>query len=119
MTTAQQPQYREHLSEPWFTLISLGLKQVEGRLNKSRFRAMKVDDLVEWYNDDFEPRRILTRITCKTDYPSFQEYLTTETIDRCLPGMPSMQHGLSVYYKYYTREQEAEFGITTIALERV
>jgi hypothetical protein len=31
--------YNEHLSEPWFTLISLGLKTVEGR-KKSKFKEM-------------------------------------------------------------------------------
>ncbi len=33
--------YREHLSEPWFTLVSLGLKTCEGRLHKNRFREFK------------------------------------------------------------------------------
>ena len=115
----EQPQYREHLSEPWFTLISLGLKRVEGRRNKGRFREMQVGDLVEWYNDDFQPRTVLTRITRKTEYPGFQEYLSSEGMDRCLTGMPSMEHGLSVYYKYYTKEEEAEFGVIAIALELV
>jgi hypothetical protein len=33
--------YREqHLSEPWFSLISLGLKTVEGRKNKNIFKEM-------------------------------------------------------------------------------
>ena len=44
----------EYLSEPWFTLISLGLKTVEGRKNKGRFKEMKVGDIVEWTNDDFK-----------------------------------------------------------------
>ena len=26
--------YKKHLSEPWFTLLKLGLKTVEARLNK-------------------------------------------------------------------------------------
>jgi hypothetical protein len=29
--------YILHLSEPWFTLISLGLKTVEGRKKKKRY----------------------------------------------------------------------------------
>jgi ASC-1-like (ASCH) protein len=39
----------EHLSEPLFTLIRLGLKTVEGRLNKGSFQEMKVYDIIEWY----------------------------------------------------------------------
>jgi hypothetical protein len=33
-----EPKYLETLSEPWITLISLGLKTLEGRKNKGRFK---------------------------------------------------------------------------------
>ena len=33
--------YTKNLSEPWFTLIKLGLKKCEGRLNKGDFAKMK------------------------------------------------------------------------------
>jgi hypothetical protein len=37
-----EPKYSEHLSEPWFFLISLGFKTVKGRLNKGRFQEMQI-----------------------------------------------------------------------------
>jgi len=111
--------YSEHLSEPWFTLISLGLKTVEGRKNKGKFKEMKVGDIVEWVNNDFKERRILTRIIGKAEYKTFEEYLETEGLDKCLPGMPSIEHGLSVYFKYFTKEQEAEFGVVAIRIELI
>jgi ASC-1-like (ASCH) protein len=46
-----QAQYTQHLSEPWFTLISLGLKTVEGRKNKGVFKEMKLGDIVKWTMD--------------------------------------------------------------------
>ena len=36
----------EHLSEPWFTLILLGLKTCEGRLHKHRFKDYKIGDII-------------------------------------------------------------------------
>jgi hypothetical protein len=42
-----EPKYVENLSEPWFTLIQLGLKTVEGRKNKGKFKEMKVGDIIE------------------------------------------------------------------------
>ena len=36
--------YKKHLSEPWFSLIKLKLKTVEGRLNKGDFSKMLVGD---------------------------------------------------------------------------
>ena len=107
----------EYLSEPWFTLISLGLKTVEGRKNKGRFKEMKVGDIVEWTNDDFKPRKVLTRITEKKNYKTFEEYLRKEGLQKCLPGMPSIEHGLSVYFKYFTKEDEAKYGVTAIRIQ--
>ena len=40
--------YNKHLSEPWFSLIKLGLKTCEGRLNKGEFSKMKVNDTIEF-----------------------------------------------------------------------
>ena len=57
-----EPKYIENLSEPWFTLIQLGLKTVEGRKNKGKFKEMKVGDIIEWKNDDFKPRSFLTQM---------------------------------------------------------
>ena len=109
----------EHLSEPWFTLISIGLKTVEGRKNKGKFKKIKIGDVIEWINNDFMPRSVMTRVVDKNVYSTFKEYLETEGLENCLPGMPSLEHGLSVYYKYFTPEDEAEFGVVAIKLELV
>lgn len=110
---------KEHLSEPWFTLISMGLKTVEGRKNKGKYKEMKVGDIIEWVNDDFKPRSIMTRVVDKNVYPTFKEYLESSGLENCLPGMPDIAHGLSVYYKYFTPEDEATYGVVAIKLELV
>lgn len=114
-----EPKYVENLSEPWFTLIQLGLKTVEGRKNKGKFKEMKVGDIIEWKNEDFKPRSFLTQITGKVEYPNFKTYLETEGLKKCLPNMEKygIEHGLSVYYKYYTKEDEHEFGVIAIRLK--
>ena len=59
----------------------------------------------------------MTRIKNKTLYKSFSEYLEAEGLNVCLPGIEELEDGLNVYYKYYTKEKEAEFGIVAIELE--
>lgn len=113
------PDYTEHVSEPWFTLISLGLKTVEGRKNKGRFKDMNVGETIEWVNNDFMERRVLTEITEKVYYSTFREYLEAEGLDKCLPGMKTIEHGLSVYFKYFTEEDEKKHGVIAIRLELV
>ncbi len=118
-TNKMEPKYVEHLSEPWFTLIQLGLKTAEGRRNKGIFKEMKVGDIIEWKNDDFKPRSFLTQITGKAEYPNFKTYLETEGLEKCLPNMEKygIEHGLSVYYKYYTKEDEKAFGVVAIRMK--
>ena len=45
--------YTKNVGEPWFSLIKLGLKSVEGRLNKGEFSKFKKNDIVVWTNNDF------------------------------------------------------------------
>jgi ASC-1-like (ASCH) protein len=109
--------YIEHVSEPWFSLILLGLKTVEGRLNKGRFSEMKEGDIIQWINDDFNHREFITVITKVCHYSSFESYLTKEKIKHCLPSIDNVKDGVDVYYKYYTPEKEKQFGIAAIHLK--
>ena len=111
--------YNIQVSEPWFTLISLGLKKVEGRKNKGTFKEIKIGDTIKWTNDDFKHRSCKTKVIGKNNYKTFEEYLKKEGLQKCLPGIPSMEHGLSVYFKYYSKEDEEKYGVTSILLELI
>ncbi len=116
-TKKMQVTYSKHLSEPWFSLINLGLKTVEGRLNKGDFSQMKIGEVIEWKNDDFKSRSFMTKIVGKREYKTFKEYLEAEGLNKCLPGIPTLEHGLSVYYKYFTKEDEEKYGVVAISIE--
>jgi ASC-1-like (ASCH) protein len=111
--------YTENISEPWFSLIVLGLKTVEGRKNKGRFKEMKIGDIIEWTNNDFISRKVLTKIIDKIEYKTFEDYLLSEGIENCLPGIPTLEHGLSVYFKYFSKEEESEFGVIALKIEKL
>ena len=109
--------YTQNVSEPWFTLISLGLKTVEGRKNKGVFKEMKIGDLIKWTNNDIIPRSVLTRVIRKAEYQTFQLYLETEGLEKCLPTIQTIEDGISVYFKYYSKKDEEEYGVIAIELE--
>ena len=110
---------RFHVSEPWFTLISLGIKTIEGRKNKGIFKELKIGDVVEWFNNDFNDREVKTKIIDKRVYKSFKEYLEKEGLEKTVPGQFSLEHGLNVYYKYYTEESVKDCGVVAIELELI
>lgn len=111
-------EYKKHLSEPWFSLIKLGIKECEGRLNKGDFSKMIKDDYIQFENEDLGfHRSFYCKITHIHNYNLFEDYLKNETLEKCLPGIDSMEEGLNVYYKYYTKEDESIYKIIAIRLK--
>jgi ASC-1-like (ASCH) protein len=109
--------YTKHLSEPWFSLIKIGAKKCEGRLNKGDFSEMKKGDYILFTNDDFGfTRTFRCKITSIHDYDSFEEYLERETLEKCLPGIDTIEEGVNIYYKYYKKEDEDKYKIKAIRL---
>ena len=108
--------YEMNVSEPWFSLIVTGSKTIEGRLKKGQFAKMKKGEIVKWINNDYGQRSVITEITKITEYNTFEDYLTNEGLDNCLPTITNIKDGVNVYYKYYTPENEKEFGVLAIEL---
>ena len=109
--------YTKHLSEPWFSLIKIGAKKCEGRLNKGDFSEMKKGDNIIFTNNDFDfPRSFCCKITSIHNYSSFEEYLKNETLEKCLPGIDTIEDGVNIYYKYYKKEDEDKYKINAFRL---
>jgi len=110
--------YEKNLSEPWFSLIQLKCKTVEGRLNKGDFANMKVGDIIIFANNElgFE-RKFEAKIKEINNYDNFEQYLQTETLAKCLPTIGNIEDGLKVYYKYYSQEDEEKYKIRAFKFE--
>lgn len=104
--------YEKEVKEPWFSLIKLGNKKVEGRLNKGDFANMKVGDFILFTNTElgFE-RKCVMEIKNIAYYDNFQMYLENETLERCLPGINNIEEGVKIYYKYYKKSNELAYKI--------
>ena len=109
----------KRLNEPWFTLIALGLKKVEGRLYKGDFSTVSPDDTIVWTNDDMGFRRELkTRVESVQRYPTFRTFLQRETLNATLPtyGMSSLSRDVNLYRTFYSKENERHYGVLAIRL---
>jgi len=97
------------ISEPWFSLIKVGLKTVEGRLNKGDFASLTKGDCIKVDNIQLGFMRNYTiKITSIHKYTSFKEYLEKEKLEKCLPGIDTIEDGVKVYYKYYPKKEDEE-----------
>ena len=105
----------KNISEPWFSLIKVGLKTVEGRLNKGDFASLIKGDCIKLVNTELGFMRDYTiKITSIHKYISFREYLEKEKLEKCLPGIDTIEDGVKVYYKYYLKEDEEKYKIVAI-----
>uniref|UniRef100_A0A6C0KVG0 ASCH domain-containing protein n=1 Tax=viral metagenome TaxID=1070528 RepID=A0A6C0KVG0_9ZZZZ len=105
-----------NVSQPWFDYIKLGKKTIEGRLNKGMFSQLKKDDIIKFVNKD---EHVIVRVEKIQYYDSFFQYLTLEGLERTLPDVYTIEEGINIYYKYYTKEQEKEYRILAISIELV
>ena len=104
--------YKKHLCEPWFSLMKLKLKTVEGRLNKSDFAMMNVGDFIIFTNEDLGfYREFKIKIKQISYYDTFESYLKYESLEKCLPGINNMEDGLHVYYSFYTKSAESQYKV--------
>ena len=100
-----------NVQELYSSYILNGTKTVEGRLNKGKFAAAQVGDHV-LVNDVVE-----FVITGKNQYATFKEMLEQEGVAKVIPDAKSVEEAVQVYYKFYTPEQEKEFGVVGIKIE--
>ena len=103
-----------HCQEPWYSFIKSGVKTVEGRKAVGNYRSIKKDDIITFYNNDEKFDCNVSGVNC---YSSLEEYLTTETLARTLPGIKTIDEGIKIYLQWSTKEQIAKNGFLGIQVK--
>ena len=112
--------HTKNLSEPWFSLVQLGIKKSEGRLNKGSFNKMKKGDIIVFENSELGfNRSYRVKITSIIKYETFNEFIKKEKIENCLPGIESIENGVKVYRKYYSEEEEEKYKVIALRLKKL
>lgn len=108
-----------NIEEPWFGDICDGMKIIEGRLNRNEWKNVKVDDILEFINNEsFNGiRKVKVRITKRIEYPTFKCMLVLEGIQKCLPGVVTNNEGIAIYRKFYSEEEEEQYGVVALHIQ--
>jgi ASC-1-like (ASCH) protein len=105
----KEPQTLEiNVQEPYFSFIKSGQKIVEGRLAKEKFTNLKTGDFLLINN---EIKKEIVEITL---YKTFTDMLVMEGVKNTIPDAQNLQEGVSVYYKFFTPEDEKNIGVCAI-----
>lgn len=111
--------YHNHRVEPYFSFVKNGQKTIEGRLNKEWYRSLKPGDHIIVHRQDDENDTIEVVVKDLRRYASIQDMLEREPLKQLLPDVDSAEEGLKIYRKFYTEQQEQEFGALAIEVERL
>lgn len=105
--------FKINVQEPYYQYITTGEKPVEGRLDKGKFSRMRVGDYL-LINDESK-----FKIKRKTKYNSFQEMIEAEGVENVVPDKKEVEEAANVYYNFFTKEQEQEFGVVAIEISKM
>lgn len=109
--------YVKYVSEPWFSLIAVGQKTVEGRLHRNDWYTMEEGDLIQWNNSDLKLQRsVQTVIVKKETYNTVEQYLEHQGLLSTVPSVVQIQDAVSIYRSFWTTEDEHRYGVVALTL---
>jgi ASC-1-like (ASCH) protein len=105
--------FKIDIQEPYKTFLLSWDKIIEWRLDKWKFNKMRIWDIIQVDDVEFEIWR-------KQKYSSFKEMLEKEWIQNVLPDKTDIKDWLkNVYYKFYTPEDEKKYWVVAIELKKI
>jgi ASC-1-like (ASCH) protein len=102
-----------NVQEPYLGYIKNGTKTIEGRLNKGKFKEIEVGDILEISGITKQ-----FKVTGKRNYETFLEMVITEGFEKVIPDKTSNLEVANVYYKFFTKKHEKEFGVVAIEIKK-
>lgn len=66
---------------------------------------------------ELEPENIRLDVIEKKFYKTFKEMIETEGLENVVPDKKSIDDAADVYYKFYIKDQEKEFGVVAIKIK--
>ncbi|MCL7050969.1 hypothetical protein MKW94_015700 [Papaver nudicaule] len=100
------------VQEPFFTQLRVGRKTIEGRCAVGDYNRIGPGSLL-LFN-----RCLLLEVQDVRRHPSFSELLKTESLEKVLPGVDTIEKGVQIYRKFYTEEKEKSNGVLAICVSK-
>lgn len=106
--------HRMKLSEPWYTYVRDGKKNIEGRIYDDKRKLLKIGDKII-FTDENNDNEIETEITNLKIFENFNSAIRYAKLKNILPGINTYKEGIKLYNSIpgYT-EGSKEFGVILI-----
>ncbi len=113
----------------YFDLIKKGMKTVEGRIAKDKYRRLCPGEIIRFYDQDHNQNKEIkiqglnfleAHIISIEYFTSFSQMLTYYGVKNCLPGVKNLEKALEIYHSFPGYQSEAEkLGVLGIEIKIV
>lgn len=100
--------------EPFASYLISGIKTVEGRVNKGKWKTLNIGDVLMLKTGDIVTKFMVRDLT----YANTFEDLYQELGANLLPDLPQSAW-YSTYSKFFTKEEETKYGVVGIHLSKL
>ena len=108
--------FKYSLKEPALTLITQGVKKVEGRLCKNTFKNINSGDMITFYNKEKSVDVIVSQVK---KYNNFSTMLTSTGLRKTTPLANNLPDALSIYHNIYSQKDIETYGVLAIHLKKI
>lgn len=107
------------LQDQYFDAIESGLKTVEGRINSSKFKDLRVGMHIKFTSVSTH-KIILCRIEKINRYANFKDMLVAQGLEQILPGITNIDDAVALYeiFPGY-KEQVNIIGALAITIKKI
>jgi ASC-1-like (ASCH) protein len=106
--------HKYHLKSLAFQLIKGKKKIIEGRLNKSSFQKINVNDIINFINMN---QNIYVKVLDIKNYPTFRNMLEIENFKDVTPLSESIEDSIKIYRNCYSKKAEKKYGVLAIKIK--
>lgn len=110
-------EYRMGLQEKYYNNMKYGNKKIELRLNDDKRKLLNIGDTIYFLLEPERKKELKTKIVGLTKYKNFNEAVDNISIEFLSSISDNKEEYLNDLNKYYSKEEQDEFGVLAIEVE--
>lgn len=110
------------IADPWYDLVKTNKKIFEGRLNTADRKNIKIGDTICFTHAEKESftKEVVDVHVFENFQEAFEWYFGPKRmIQKVLPGIDNVKDAVAVYAKFYTIEQQKQWGVVFFELKPI
>lgn len=104
-----------YIRQAYLDAIKSGVKSIEGRLAKDKYRLLKVGSTVTFYNDDHTDK-VEKKIISLRIYKTFHDAFLKEDYRKAIPDAKTADEAVAAYERFYSAAQQRDRSVIFIEI---